>query len=441
MSVRLNENHYASASAFQPELLAISFYYPPANNPRAVQVARLLRHTRLGTSLVCAAYLDSADRRDELLVTESERSLQNIYRVPFRVSPLERKITALVRRVARPFWDEWPDNSRAWKDTVVSFLTTKFQQEQIMPKAMITFGSPMSDHLIGLELKRLYKLPWLAHFSDPWVDNPFKNYGWLTGKANLKMERQVVESADRLLFTSEETIDLVMSKYPDELRNNCRVLTHSYEGNKYKFRKSTGQEVIIRFLGDLYGPRTPRPLFAALALIQREEPKSLENLKFEFVGSMCELNVWEMGLRELPANLVVLRDTVPNSASLELMSEADGLLVIDAPADMSPFLPSKLVDYMGAGRPVLGITPPGTASRLIKSLGGWVGNPADLRQVKDALLEFIRTLRDLRTKEQHMWGESAVRLRFDANSVGEEFRDLVMELVHSNGAPTIGLDS
>jgi hypothetical protein len=43
--------------------------------------------------------------------------------------------------------------------------------------------------------------------------------------------------------------------------------------------------------------------------------------------------------------------------SLKLMSEADALLVIDAPADQSVFLPSKLIDYIGAGRPI-------SASRL-----------------------------------------------------------------------------
>ena len=428
MSVRLSKNQLGLVSSLPPDLLAISFYYPPANNPRAIQVARLLRHAGLATSLVCSAYVDITDRRDERQVSEAESFLQDIYRIPFTVSPLRRKITGLVSRVTRPVWEEWPDSFRSWKDDVVSFLSDLFEQRKSKPTAMITFGSPMSDHLIGLEIKRTHKLPWMAHFSDPWVDNPFKNYGWLTGRANLILERQVVESADRLLFTSEETIDLVMAKYPEQLREKCRVLTHSYESSKYRHDQRPMDEVTIRFLGDLYGLRTPRPLFKALDSIHREKPKLLENLKLEFVGSMCELDVMEMGLRELPPNLVVLRETVAYNESLDLMSSADGLVVIDAPADTSPFLPSKLVDYIGAGKPVLGITPPGTASRLIVELGGWVGNPADPQQVKEALEEFIGALRELRKNKQRVWGEGAVRLRYDAKSVGKGFRDLVIEL-------------
>lgn len=433
MSVRLNKSQLESPLSLQPELLAISFYYPPANNPRAVQVARLLRHTKLATSLVCAAYVDNTDRRDELLVSESESFLQNIYRIPFNVSPFRRRVTGLVSRIARPFWDELPDGNRPWKQSVVSFLSKAIEQEQFNPRAMVTFGSPMSDHLIGLELKKLHQLPWMAHFSDPWVDNPFKNYGWLAGRANLMLEQQVVESADRLLFTSQETIDLVMQKYPAGTRDKCRVLTHSYESSKYRSGQNIECEITIRFLGDLYGLRTPRPLFAALRLIALENPELLQDLRVEFVGSMCELNVWEMGLKELPSDLVVLRETVSNSASLELMSSADGLVVIDAPAEISPFLPSKLIDYMGAGKPVLGITPPGTASRLIRELGGWVGDPADVQDVKHALEGFIHELRESRTKGPDIWGEHSIRLRYDAETVAATFRELVMELVESNG--------
>jgi glycosyltransferase involved in cell wall biosynthesis len=60
------------------------------------------------------------------------------------------------------------------------------------------------------------------------------------------------------------------------------------------------------------------------------------------------------------------------------MQEADVLMVIDADVPDSVFLPSKLIDYLGAGRPVLGITPPDSGSaRVIRKAGGWVVAPAD----------------------------------------------------------------
>ena len=47
------------------------------------------------------------------------------------------------------------------------------------------------------------------------------------------------------------------------------------------------------------------------------------------------------------------------------------LLVIDAPADESLFLPSKLIDYLPARKPILGLTPArGASADLIRAL--WI---------------------------------------------------------------------
>jgi hypothetical protein len=66
---------------------------------------------------------------------------------------------------------------------------------------------------------------------------------------------------------------------------------------------------------------------------------------------------------------------VDYKTSLALMESADLLLVIDAPFDQSVFLPSKLVDYIGAQRPIFAITPPGTSAKLVSDLGGMVAHP------------------------------------------------------------------
>jgi hypothetical protein len=56
------------------ELLAVSFAYPPAASPRAVQVARLLKHLKVKTSLVCADH-GGNDRVDPTLAAGAEAPL------------------------------------------------------------------------------------------------------------------------------------------------------------------------------------------------------------------------------------------------------------------------------------------------------------------------------------------------------------------------------
>ena len=39
-------------------------------------------------------------------------------------------------------------------------------------------------------------MPWLAHMSDPWVDNPFVTYGALSGALNRSLERSLHRGLD-----------------------------------------------------------------------------------------------------------------------------------------------------------------------------------------------------------------------------------------------------
>jgi hypothetical protein len=412
----------------QIRLLALSFYYPPANNPRAVQVDRLLRNVHLPTTLVCAAYNERNDRMDHARGSETATFVEDCVRVLYTETAWQKLTDRISHRFDLVLVNKRPDKFLNWKPAVVKAVDQLMRNRVDKPNVLVTFGSPMSDHVIGLELKQRFRLPWLAHFSDPWVDNIFKNYDWLTRLVNVSLEKKVVQTADRLIFTSDETLDLVMAKYPSAYHQKARVLPHAFEIlTDAPATREQSSNIGIRYIGDMYGQRTPRPLFSALKKILVAEPDLLNGVSFEFVGSMHDLKLDEMGLSELPYGLVGFRPTVSYAESLMLMGSADGLLVIDAPAATSVFLPSKLIDYIGAGKPILGITPPGTAAKLITELGGWVSDPSDVESTQNALTDFIHYIRQNRAGACE-WGEPNVRSRFGAEAVARKFEGFVAEL-------------
>ena len=112
-------------------------------------------------------------------------------------------------------------------------LRAKMSELDFHPDVIMTFGEPMSDHLLGLRLKRRLGLPWLAHFSDPWADMSFRKRQVLANIVNRRLEAEVIQCADRIVFTSPETEALVMRKYPESLRAKCRVLAHSFDERLY----------------------------------------------------------------------------------------------------------------------------------------------------------------------------------------------------------------
>jgi len=158
----------------------------------------------------------------------------------------------------------------------------------------------------------------------------------------------------------------------------------------------------------------------------------LQKFRFEIVGDVHELNLEQMGLSQLPRGLVEFRPRVNYCDSLTMMSSASGLMVIDAPVaknSESVFLPSKLIEYVGADRPIIGLTPPGTASYLISRLGGWVADPGSAEQVAEVVRQFLSFIWERRDNLVAGWGRSDVREEFEARAVARRFHEVLMELV------------
>lgn len=414
-----------------PKVLAVSFSYPPKQEPRAIQVSRLLKHLNATTVLVCEG--NGAERTDSADLGDMESFLQRTLRVPLTTSPGRGFLNSLSRRFYLPVWSRTPDHLGRWKKPVVDTIDRFMSTEPYQPDVLVTFAFPLIDNIIGLELKRRFKLPWLAHFSDPWVDSPFRTDDPLTRALNSRLEQNVIERADRLVFTSSETAALVMQKYHPGLRSKVRIVPHSYEPDLFSgFPDNNGGRLVIRYLGDLYLSRTPEPLFRALEILSVTHPELLKRFCFEIVGEVHDLNLEQMGFSQLPEGLVVFRPRVDYSKSLSMMTSASGLMVIDAPVAKnaeSVFLPSKLIEYVGADRPIIGLTPRGTASHLISRLGGWVADPGAAEEVADVVRQFLSFVWDNRHDCETGWGRSEVREEFEAKAVARRFHEVLMELV------------
>lgn len=400
----------------------LSWAFPPLKYPRAIQVSRLVKHLNVPVHVVCG---DESGIKDESIF--SARGSQGLTVTRIRRPDWRRYADWLQLKVA-PAALKLPDPYRAWARTAARHV---LQYHSFGPgDVLVTFGQPMSDHLAGRTIKARTGVPWIAHFSDPWVDNPFILRTGFLLRINADMERSVVEQADLVLFTSDETLDLVMGKYPIVLRTKARVLPHAFDASLYPQRAPSSGPLVLRHIGNFYGNRSAEPLFRALAELLRHAPGALNGVRVELIGSMPGNGTSSAPLTALPNGLVTLTAPVTYDRSLALMIEADALLVLDAPAEASVFLPSKLIDYIGARRPIFGITPPGVSASLIRELGGEVADPGDAHAIADGLSRVIRSLR--RGEFRDSWGDESVRARYSASVVARRMEDLIAEVKPGN---------
>lgn len=391
-------------------LIAVGYNLPPMLTPRAIQVSRLLDHVRrLGW--------------DPVAVTPSlappgvplDPDLAEWYRGRFRraeVAVRTEPFPAWWRAAYRP----WPPErlERNWIRAATARAAALIRDEN--PVALATFGQPWSDHRVGLALKRRSpSLPWLAHFSDPWVDSPFH----AASSDDRATEAAVVARAEALVFTNDAALELVMGKYPPAARAKARVLPHALEPELTPPPvERSGAGFRLAHVGNLFTGRLPDQVLRALAAM-RDEGGLPPGFKLDLVANRSTgagRLIRELGLLDLTR----VGGAMSYGDSLHHMASADALLLIDGEhPGRDVFLPSKIMDYFAVGRPILGAVPTnGPSHRLLSEFGQPGAPPSDPSGL-------ALGLRRLFAGEVVPPDRRAVLARFGAERVAREFINIL----------------
>lgn len=381
-------------------ILFFTYCFPPLMYPRSIQIARMLWMCGARVAVVCAD--EDKVQHDGSIALDIDKESSHILRVPM-ARPLFLRLCEQAADRCGLIFSHTPDMYKGWVRKAKREYMFWQETSGFYPELFMTFGQPMSGHLFGLKYKKRTNIAWIAHFSDPWSDNPFRKDGYFTKRINRNMESRVIESADAVIFTSAETLELVMKKYPDTWKKKAFCLPHAYDSSMYDRTLTPPEDrYIIRYIGNFYKERSPKALFEAVDVLARTNGRLLENASIEFYG------IYEKKHRDLlndfpaAAQYIEFNGPVMYKKSLAYMSTAQCLLVIDAPSKYSVFFPSKLADYIGSGRFIAAITPHGAAERIVKEAGGYTADPENKEEVITLLEKVLRDRPSvLRSVEQY----------------------------------------
>lgn len=371
-------------------LLFVSHCFAPVLTPESIQNGRTLRAlAELGWDATVLTVDERTVRgtRDARLLNVLPLGLTTVKaqsaELPFtRLRGLPIKVlSALGLPELHTFW--YPSALRAGREIV--------RRERF--DAIHSWSSYPVSHLVGLAFRRETGLPWVLHFSDPWADSPYFGRSPLRRFVVRRLERAVIAAADAVVFITEETLDLVMRKYPAAWRAKANVIAHGYLAEDVVRTPPVVARgpLVLTHAGSFYlGMREPYTLIAAVAQLHREA--SLDGrLRLVFVGPTLPRYVQaatDAGL----GGIVTWTGPVSWSESQRLVEASDALVVIDAQSDgPSVFLPSKIVDYLSARKPILGLTPRnGSTASLLRRLGCPIVDPDDVPGTAAAIRGLVR---------------------------------------------------
>ncbi|WP_200756556.1 glycosyltransferase [Effusibacillus dendaii] len=375
-------------------ILVISYFAPPVLSAESILVGKLLPELAKRYQIDLVAVGDDPDfRKDETMGQWMDVENLTVHRYH---NP--KPVNKIVRRLYQKGSSMFQDMNDRWLRQVLLHYKPQGPFQLIYSRSM-----PGISHLVAYEFKQRLGIPWVAQFSDPWAHNPYNRYPLpVMHQVEERNEAKVIRAADRFVFPTDEIRRLVASSYPDEdVTDRSIVLPHCFDERLYGPSEgespaagSHDNRIVLSYIGDFYGLRSPEPILKALALLNEQHPQTAAKIHLQIVG-----NVESTFVPLLSKYGDMLKTTIERTGqvsyleSLQKMKQSDILLLIDAPSDENIFLPSKLIDYFGARKPILGITAEkGTTANLLREQSFPVIDPRDPERIAAELLAMAERL-------------------------------------------------
>lgn len=279
-------------------------------------------------------------------------------------SPLRRREYDPLTRLAATLVFN-PDPGIVWVRRILRHQQVR--QAAARAELILASSPPESVHLAALALSTAGPARLWVDMRDGWLDEPLKpalHRSSLQRHREGRLERRVFAAAERILVSSPVWQALLLERYP-ALQSRVAVLTGSCPDDQEAAPPlpPAGDRTLRlvhagQFAGSKFNNR-PGLLLAPLLEGAGEIRQRLEIiLQGRFLGSdLREIGHWQERFAARGHRLET-RPPVPAEALAETLRQAHGLLLLSA---TRASLLAKLFDYLPSGRPILAVTPPGSA--------------------------------------------------------------------------------
>ncbi|MHA6247654.1 glycosyltransferase family 4 protein [Pontibacter sp. CAU 1760] len=250
-----------------------------------------------------------------------------------------------------------PDARVGWNRHAIKKAAELLQQGNF--QAIITTSPPHSTQLIGLKLKKKYNLPWIADLRDPWTNIHYYDqlhHTALAKRLDEKYERQVLEQADAIIVTSEDTKRLFLNKPISINRKKIHVIPNGYDEDDFTFPSQPPKnELLITYTGTITETYNIDVFLKALAHVMSVHDEI--NYKLRFVGQVSEgvkKRIGQAGVEGITEYIPY----VPHDKAIQYLMQSTVLLLAIADVDaVYANVPGKLFEYLAANKPIICLGP------------------------------------------------------------------------------------
>jgi glycosyltransferase involved in cell wall biosynthesis len=353
-----------------------------------------------------------------------------------RRSPLIRLGKALAQVVHQRLL--LPDPQIAW--ILPAFVKSLYIIQKAGVSLIYTSSPPNSMQILGLLLKRVTTLPWVADFRDPWTEGVRRLQAYQRNRTRQRLEeaweRSVIARADHVVITTDKTLEQFAGKYPRVSTAKFSVITNGFDPADFSLDPTASsllnpQEFNLTLTGNMEAMFDAVPFFRAVRELLDEDDDIRSHLRVNFVGTKQGKYNEYIRQHQLDSHVRYIA-YVPHAISLQYLAESDVLFLCQIPVyeSASTKLSGKLFEYLYMRKPVLALTLPGLTAEILSRSGlGVVVDPNDQLGIRQA----IRTLyRQHKAKQAHPIADEAYLDGFNRISQTQDLSRIFNQLVGHN---------
>lgn len=283
-----------------------------------------------------------------------------------------------------------PDARCFWIKPSVHYLSEYLKDNHV--DVIVSTGPPHTMHMIALDLKMRFNIPWVADFRDPWTNIDFYKDLMLTRFADWRhhrMEKRVVRSADYVVTVTRQDLE----DYLALGAKRAVTITNGYDEDDFLLSDVVlDDKFTLSHVGTIPPSRNPEVLWKAISVLVKRSNEFADDFRLKLVGKV-DVSVRTMIEQYGLQNNVIFIDYLPHSEAVrqQLQSRALLLLVNNTP-NAKGILTGKFFEYLATKRPVVAIGPKDgeVAAVLQDTNAGFCSDFEDL----DGLVNALQVLYD-----------------------------------------------
>lgn len=255
-----------------------------------------------------------------------------------------------------------PDPRKGWNGFAEKKALELIDRHNI--QLVVTTSPPHSTQLIGLALKKVRNIRWVADMRDPWTGIYYATELLQTAWAehrNLQLERQVLLAANQIITVSAQLKRDFLALHPTLNELSIAVIPNGYDPDDFEAQYAIEEPFTIGYMGTITAQYDITALLAVLTGMKQK-------FQLRFIGQV-PMDI-QAALRAT-GHTCEFTGYLPHDVALRQAATCSMLLlVIPKVANNQGIVTGKIFEYIALQRPILGIGPvDGDAAKILKETG------------------------------------------------------------------------